>query len=110
VSPFRAKRLNSALVLAAAFWCSSVAWAQYAIDTWTTDRGLPQNSVLSIQQTPDGYLWFTTFDGLVRFDGVRFTVFNKGNSPGLTSNRFVHLVCARDGVLWAATEDGGLVR
>src|SRR5579871_3200833 len=73
--------------------CALSARAQYVIDYWTTDKGLPQNSVLSIQQTPDGYLWFTTFDGLVRFDGVRFTVFNKGNSPGLTSNRFVRLFC-----------------
>jgi ligand-binding sensor domain-containing protein len=86
------------------------AQAQYVIDSWTTDNGLPQNSVLSIAQTPDGYLWFATFDGLVRFDGVRFTVFNKGNSPGLTSNRFVRLLCDRDGVLWAGTEDGGLLR
>ena len=90
--------------------CVPAARAQYVIDYWTTDKGLPQNSVLSIQQTPDGYLWFTTFDGLVRFDGVRFTVFNKGNSPGLTSNRFVRLFCEPDGTLWAATEDGGVVR
>jgi signal transduction histidine kinase/ligand-binding sensor domain-containing protein len=90
--------------------CVPAARAQYVIDSWTTDKGLPQNSVLSIQQTPDGYLWFTTFDGLVRFDGVRFTVFNKGNSPGLTSNRFVRLFCEPDGTLWAATEDGGVMR
>ena len=50
------------------------ASAQYHFDTWTTDNGLPQNGVRQIAQTPDGYLWFTTFDGLVRFDGVRFTV------------------------------------
>jgi signal transduction histidine kinase/ligand-binding sensor domain-containing protein len=90
--------------------CVSASHAQYVIDYWTTDKGLPQNSVLSIQQAPDGYLWFTTFDGLVRFDGVRFTVFNKGNSPGLTSNRFVRLFSEPDGTLWAATEDGGVSR
>ncbi|MBA4121932.1 MAG: hypothetical protein H0X72_05660 [Acidobacteria bacterium] len=53
------------------------AQAQYRFDSWTADNGLPQNSVYSIQQTPDGYLWLTTLDGLVRFDGVKFTVFNK---------------------------------
>ncbi len=87
-----------------------VARAQYVIDSWTTENGLPQNSVLSIQQTLDGYLWFTTSDGLVRFDGVRFTVFNKGNSPGLTTNRFRRLFADKDGTLWACTEDQGLVR
>src|SRR5262245_40465462 len=45
--------------------------AQNRIDTWTTDNGLPQNSVTGLTQTPDGYIWFSTNDGLVRFDGVR---------------------------------------
>ncbi|HEY5443391.1 MAG TPA: two-component regulator propeller domain-containing protein, partial [Pyrinomonadaceae bacterium] len=60
---------------------------QYRADFWTTDEGLPQNSVRSILQTRDGYLWFTTNDGLVRFDGVHFRVFGKGNTPGIVSNR-----------------------
>jgi signal transduction histidine kinase/ligand-binding sensor domain-containing protein len=88
----------------------SNAHAQFIIDSWTTENGLPQNSVLSIQQTPDGYLWFTSFDGLVRFDGVRFTVFNKANAPGLTSNRFVRLLAEKDGSLWAMTESDGIAR
>jgi ligand-binding sensor domain-containing protein len=45
--------------------------AQYRFDMWTTDNGLPQNSIINILQTSDGYLWMTTFDGLVRYDGVR---------------------------------------
>jgi ligand-binding sensor domain-containing protein len=84
--------------------------AQYRFDQWTTENGLPQNSVGDILQTRDGYLWLTTFDGLVRFDGVRFTVFNKSNSPGLISNRFVRLYEDRFGDLWVTMEAGGLVR
>jgi Two component regulator propeller len=61
--------------------------AQNRIDTWTTDNGLPQNSVTGLTQTPDGYIWFTTNDGLVRFDGVRFKVFNKSSAPEITNNR-----------------------
>ncbi|CAN5423131.1 ligand-binding sensor domain-containing diguanylate cyclase [soil metagenome] len=83
--------------------------AQYRFDIWTTDNGLPQNGVRGIAQTPDGYLWFTTFDGLVRFDGVRFTVFNKSNSTGILSNRFFLLRLEPDGSLLAGTEDSGLV-
>ena len=82
--------------------------AQYRFDSWTTDNGLPQNGVRSITQTPDGYLWLTTLDGLVRFDGVKFTVFNKSNSKGIISNRFWQAKAFEDGSIWAATEGGDL--
>jgi len=84
------------------------ATAQYRFDSWTTDNGLPQNSVRSITQTRDGYLWLTTFGGLVRFDGVRFTVFDKSNTRGLSTDRFTALYEDHDGTLWAGTGDGGL--
>jgi ligand-binding sensor domain-containing protein len=77
-------------------------------EVWTSDHGLPQNSVYSILQTRDGYLWFTTFGGLVRYDGVRFTVFNKSNSEGILSNRFTTLDEDAEGNLWIGTEGSGL--
>ena len=84
-------------------------FGQYRFDTWTTDDGLPQNGVKEIRQTPDGYLWFTTFDGLVRFDGVRFTVFGKGNTRGIINNRFTGLYCDKDGTLYATTKEDGVL-
>lgn len=70
---------------------------------------MPQNGVREITQTPDGYLWFTTFDGLVRFDGVRFTTFDKANTKGIINNRFTGLFGDKDGTLYAMTmEDGTL--
>ncbi|HKP38710.1 MAG TPA: two-component regulator propeller domain-containing protein, partial [Pyrinomonadaceae bacterium] len=84
--------------------------AQYRFDHWTTDDGLPQNSVYAITQTRDGYLWLATVDGLVRFDGVHFRVFDQNNSRGLTSNRFTCLFEDAEGTLWSGTEDGGLTR
>lgn len=83
--------------------------AQFRFDSWTADDGLPQNSVYSIAQTGDGYLWFTTLDGLVRFDGVRFKVFNKSNSTNFNINRLKYIF-ADDDTLWIATENGGLIR
>ncbi len=62
------------------------AVTQYAHQVWKTDAGLPQNSIQSILQTRDGYLWLGTERGLVRFDGVQFTVFDKGNTPGLRNS------------------------
>lgn len=50
-------------------------------DVWTTANGLPQNTVTGLAQTPDGYLWLSTFDGLARFDGVRFNIFDRGKLP-----------------------------
>ena len=58
------------------------AITQYAHQVWKTDNGLPQNSIQAILQTRDGYIWLGTERGLVRFDGVQFTVFDKGNTPG----------------------------
>ncbi|MFZ1701913.1 MAG: two-component regulator propeller domain-containing protein [Pyrinomonadaceae bacterium] len=82
--------------------------AQYRFDSWTTDNGLPQNGVRTITQAPDGYLWFTTLDGLVRFNGVKFTVFNSSNSKGIINNRFWIIRAMNDGALWSATEGGDL--
>src|SRR5262249_38663917 len=99
------------LVWVAALLLATVpAPAQYRFNSWTTDTGLPHNTVYDIRQTRDGYLWFTTFDGLVRFDGVHFRVFNRGNSPGISSNRFLRLYEDASGDLWAGTEDSGVVR
>ena len=86
------------------------AAAQYRIDQWTADDGLPQNSVYEILQTGDGYLWMATVDGLARFDGVQFTVFSKSNSPGIVNNRFISLFENNGGSLWAGTEESGVVR
>jgi signal transduction histidine kinase/ligand-binding sensor domain-containing protein len=83
--------------------------AQYIHDTWDSANGLPQNSVLCIGQTSDGYLWFGTEEGLVRFDGVEFTVFTKTNTPGLQNNEISALLADREN-LWIGTHGGGLTR
>jgi signal transduction histidine kinase/ligand-binding sensor domain-containing protein len=86
------------------------ALAQYEFDHWTTDDGLPQNTVNAILQTRDGYLWLATFDGLARFDGLQFAVFNKVNTKGIGGNRFDTLFEDSQGALWAVTDDSWLVK
>jgi signal transduction histidine kinase/ligand-binding sensor domain-containing protein len=88
------------------FLSQPVLAADLKFETWTSDDGLPQNSVYSILQTRDGYLWFTTLGGLVRYDGVRFTFFNRSNSPGIAGNRFTTLHEDASGSLWVGTEGG----
>ncbi|HEY6330796.1 MAG TPA: two-component regulator propeller domain-containing protein, partial [Blastocatellia bacterium] len=79
---------------------------QYYFDSWTTDNGLPQNTVDAICQTQDGYLWIATADGLVRYDGARFVVFNSGNTPGINDNRCLRLLEDRSGALWIVNQFG----
>ena len=91
-------------------WPAVATAVEYHLKTWTVENGLPQNVIRGIGQTPDGYLWIATLDGVARFDGVRFTVFNKSNTPGIASNRFSSMVQDGDGDLWLSTEGGGLTR
>jgi ligand-binding sensor domain-containing protein len=80
--------------------------SQYSERLYTTEQGLPQNEVRSIAQTPDGYLWFGTRDGLARFDGVRFSIFRQETTPGIGHNMFGAMLVDHLGRLWIATGDG----
>jgi signal transduction histidine kinase/DNA-binding response OmpR family regulator/streptogramin lyase len=84
------------------------AITQYKLDIWQAERGLTQSSVFVIQQTRDGYTWLGTLNGLVRFDGNRFKVFNKDNTDQLKDNVISALLEDRQGNLWIGTEAGGL--
>lgn len=80
---------------------------EYLIRTWTVQSGLPLNTITSLAQTQDGYVWVGTLAGLSRFDGIGFETFTKQNSP-LTSDRITSLYEDTSGVLWIGTEGGGL--
>jgi ligand-binding sensor domain-containing protein/signal transduction histidine kinase len=83
---------------------------RYVHQAWTTDEGLPQNSVYAVIQTGDGYLWLGTDEGLVRFDGLRFAVFDRTNTQALVDPFVFTLHESADGSLWAGTDRGGLTR
>ncbi len=103
--------LAAGLALAAPPPAAPIAASEpHRLDAWQTEQGLPQNTVSSIVQTTDGYLWLATQEGLVRFDGVRFKVFSPSNSPGLTSLALIRLLAGPDGTLWISTDGGGLGR
>src|SRR5690242_20130011 len=81
---------------------------EYITDVWTADDGLPDSSVTAIAQTPDGYLWVGTYNGLVRFDGLRFAVFDPANTPALSHARVRKLSVDDQGTLWINTFDGAM--
>ena len=90
----------------------TAAWrveaADYMVDVWTSEKGLPDSSVSAITQTPDGYLWIGTYNGLVRFDGVRFVIFDPANTPALADAGVRKLSVDEQGTLWINTADGSL--
>ncbi len=78
----------------------------YVIDNWETEDGLPENSATAMVQTLDGYLWFGTFGGLVRFDGVKFHVLDTSNTPQLPGSGIVNLHLNKFGRLVVSTVSG----
>jgi ligand-binding sensor domain-containing protein len=88
----------------------SKALTQFGLDVWQLKQGLPQSTVSAIAQTRDGYLWVGTQEGLARFDGVRFTVFDRKNTPALENHNILALLEDRRGALWIGTFGAGLKR
>jgi ligand-binding sensor domain-containing protein/signal transduction histidine kinase len=80
--------------------------SKYIAAHWGTDEGLPHNQVRCIFQTHDGYLWIGTQQGLARFDGLSFTLFNQHNTPALPHNLITSFAETRDGSLWIGTQQG----
>jgi ligand-binding sensor domain-containing protein/signal transduction histidine kinase len=78
----------------------------YGHQVWRTDSGLPQNTVHSMLQTRDGYLWLGTDGGLVRFDGIDFVTFDTENTPQFLSDIVYDLLQDGSGTLWISTGSG----
>ena len=101
--------LGCVISLAAAVPASSAPPPpEYQVVRWTTDQGLSQNRISCLKETRDGYLWLGTWFGLVRFDGMRFTVFDQFNTPELVNDTINALAEDSEGTLWMGTM-GGLV-
>ncbi|KFZ38205.1 hypothetical protein HR45_06820 [Shewanella mangrovi] len=56
---------------------------RYFQESWTTRDGLPHNTVNSLSQTPEGYIWLTTWEGIARFNGNEFKVYGRDDTTGL---------------------------
>ncbi len=82
----------------------------YSVKHYTDEDGLPQNSIKKIITDNFGFVWMTTEDGLVRFDGNNFTVFNKLNIKGLISNRFSEIRIGVDKALYAVTDKDDYIK
>src|SRR5262249_6156766 len=88
----------------------SGVFRRYQQIVWQERDGLPQNTIIATTTTRDGYLWMGTFEGAVRFDGVRFTLFNPSTTSGIGNSFVTSLLERRDGDLWLGTYGGGVSR
>ena len=83
--------------------------SQYIIDQWTTKEGLPTNTLNYVYQSSDGFIWASTYNGLIRFDGIDFKIFDKKNVSNLTNSSISALIQTKDDSLWIGTHGSGLI-
>ena len=86
-----------------------VAFTSFRIRAWTVEDGL-LGRASRVAQTPDGYLWVTTDEGLFRFDGARFVGFSTANVPAFRSDVLLSVDVLASGDLWVGSEDGWTYR
>src|SRR5215813_1332485 len=80
--------------------------SQYAHTRWEIREGFSKGIILSIVQTPDGYLWLGTEFGLLRFDGVRTVPWQPPPDQHLPSSEIYRVLVASDGTFWIGTSKG----
>ncbi len=83
---------------------------EYLIQNFTVEEGLPLNSINRIIQDNRGYLYFSTLDGIARYDGYDFIIYNSGNTPELPSNRIMDMHLSDAGDLWFLNDQGMVTR
>ena len=88
---------------------TSKVLTQFMLDSWTTDDGLPNNSVMAHLKSADGYFWLVTYDGLVRFDGLTARVFNQRNTPSFSTSSLLNVYEDRKHRLWIGTNGKGVL-
>ncbi|HSR98325.1 MAG TPA: two-component regulator propeller domain-containing protein [Kofleriaceae bacterium] len=82
---------------------------QYAQTHYETRDGMPHGFANSIAQTADGYLWTGSEEGLARFDGASFRIFDRRRTEGIPTNEFTALAVDPAGTLWAGTREHGIL-
>jgi ligand-binding sensor domain-containing protein len=84
--------------------------SQYIRDQWGVEQGFPGGAVYAIAETNDGYLWIGAEEGLFRFDGLTFRLFNHADLAALPAGPVQGLTTDADGNLWIQPQRLGLVR
>jgi ligand-binding sensor domain-containing protein len=84
--------------------------SQASIHQWTGDNGLISNNITSSIQAKTGFIWITTYNGIIRFDGKNVEVFDRNNLPFLSTDAFYRVYEDNKGTLWFASQGSGVVK
>lgn len=101
--------LLAGVVLTAAIIPSAQA-ARHTVAGWGMEQGLPHNLVQSVAQGSDGFIWLGTWEGVVRFNGRSFTVFDRQNTPGVELSGVLSILPEADGAVLFGTISDGVYR
>ncbi|SEJ57868.1 Signal transduction histidine kinase [Dyadobacter sp. SG02] len=95
-----AKIIQLLFFFTAALPASGQEVSDFTEQHYTSDNGLPQNSVMQLRKDKNGFIWMTTQGGLVRFDGTHFVTYNQSNVPQLAGNRIIELGLTGDSTIY----------
>jgi len=99
------------LILLWFFFLNLPSFSQFRLNELSGNYGLSQNTINSILQDDDGYIWIATYNGINKYDGYSMQYFKyTGDASGLSSNIIIHLFKDTDGFIWAGTTGAGLNR
>ena len=98
------KWLGSLMLLLAAKEATAAPDSAWCLRVWQSDEGLPDNAVVGIGQTQDGFLWVATQGGLVRFDGIQFREFAPVTAAGTPTGLMRALCVDHQDRLWVAKD------
>ena len=76
--------------------------------SWSAQDGLPGNTVTDLMQSSDGYIYFGTYSGLVRFDGLSFTMFNQNSNPKYSFRSTRSVIQDKNNNIWVGSNDEGV--
>ena len=107
------KRLALYIVLIISLWAYTLLPAngqtiQATLSHYSTDNGMPSNSVSDIKQDAYGYIWISTWNGLTRYDGFNFYNYETGSSSRipLLHNRIIDITIDNCQNIWMRMYDG----
>ncbi len=114
---------KKALIVAAVLIrCSSISEAQQSNFSassmlsqssyvqWTGDNGLVSNNITSAIRDRNGFIWITSYNGIMRFDGIQVSVYDESKIPFLATGAFYAVYEDKSGVLWFSSQSSGIVR